>query len=561
MADDDLVAALEVQKSFVALYPMWTTTRGYRQRAIQHLVLDAETHDLVSGDAHAYTILCGSRYDIGGSGVGRIRYYEFSYDAAAGELSYSVESGTRRWERVLESAEAPVVMLNYQEYPFESFGIHSPLTALLLAERYDWAAGGAQTVPIFSPEMERIYELQIEADGADTLVVRYPIDDAHPPWESWMSADVFDTNAVAIRYEYGIPASMGSRSNLVWTPVYAPFTELNLYFPAVAETVGLPALASGGEPITTAAGDVTLHGVVDLPAGPGPHPAVVMIPGWDRMTRLGELGAIDLYAQLAQRLVAAGVATARFDARGTAEGDAEAFAGATVAELAADAAAAVQAVQAHADVDPDRVFLLTTGPGVHVAAGAAAAVGLAGIAVIAPVGGAYADAALAINERYLKTNGNTSDQHLAAANADLADLFEALADGTYESDVYLGHTVAAWQSLLAEDLVASPIALPPLLILYGTEDHLVPQALVDELDVALGGEEPPDGGVDGGLDPDAGAIEGLTEVTAVIIPGLSHALTPGTAYGLWPEHGAAEAVDDGAVDALTDWLAATAGGL
>ena len=554
-ATGDVIVAREVQKAFVKFVS--SSSRGYRQRAIQSFVLDADTHDLVSGEAAVYNTFCGSQYDIGGSGIGTLKLYEFSYDSVAGELAYSVESGTRSWERVLEAPVPPIVMLNHREYPIEGFGLQSPLTAMLLAERYDWDLGGLQRVPIFSPEMERMDEVELAAgDEPDTLVVRYPIDTAKPPWQSWLIDAVYETNGVSISFEYGIPVFMGSRSNMGLVPVNAPSAELNLYYPTPVQELEFPAVPTGGEAIAATSGSFTLNGVVDAPAGAGPHAAVVMIPGWEYMTRRGEVGAVDLYAQLAQRLVAAGAVAARFDARGAGD-NGTAFSEATLDDLIADAEAAVAAVQARADVDPARVFLLTTGAGVHVAAGAAAGgeVSVAGIVLIAPIGGAYADAALQINERYLKDNAYTSDGHLSAAQSALQSLFASLADGSYDGGAYRGHAVAAWQSLLAEDLVANPIALPPTLMLCGVEDHLIPAELVDELETALAGNLLADGGVDA----DAGAA--LTDVTTAILPGLTHALTPGTAMGLWPEHGGAETVDDGASTAMTDWLAAIAGGL
>jgi acetyl esterase/lipase len=555
--DGDTAVARELQKS--AFFIVEESSSGYRQRAIQNLVLDADTHELVSGDALVSDSYGNSLYWDSGYGFETLKYYTFSYDRTAGELSYAVESAGRRWERTLAAPDPPVVMLNHREYPIETYGFHSPLTAMLLGERYDWAAGGAQRVPIFSPEMERIDAVElVEGDEPETLVLRFPIDTAKPPRESWEIAAEYETNDVPIRYEYGVPVYMGSRDHVEWTAVYVPKLEVNVPLPPDDPIpLELPAVPIDGEPVTAASGGATLHGVVDAPAGPGLHAAVVMIPGWEYMTRRGEVGAIDLYAQLAQRLVEGGAVAARFDARGAEEGGI-AFAEATIDELVADAQAAVAAVQARDDVDPSRVFLLTTGAGAHVAAGVAVAaeVELAGIVLVAPFGRPYEDAVQPLNDRYM-ASALASEPCWNGREDLLESIFESLADGSYEGDAYLGHTVAAWQSLFPLDLVASPVALPPTLILYGAEDHLVPLELVDELAIALGGGEPPDGGAD----EDAGAGGGLTDVTTAILPGLTHALTPGTAAGMWPEHGGAEAVDDGAVAAMTDWLAAIAGGL
>jgi dienelactone hydrolase len=543
---EDVVVARETERFLIFLIN--GESPGYRQRAIQSFVLDADTHALVSGEALVYNAYCKSLYS-GSRGVEMTKHYVFSYDAVAQELTYAVELNDRRWERVLDAPDPPVVMLNHREYPIDTFGFHSPLTALLLAERYDWSEGGVQRVPIFSPELERMDAVELEADGPDTLVVRFPIDTAKPPWHSWTTDAVYDTNNVSISFEYGIPVLVGSRNNLAWAPVYASPAELNLYSPMPTQTIEFPTVPTGGTPITATSGDVTLHGVVDTPSGTAPHAAVVMVPGWDYMTARGEVGAVDLYAQLGQAVVESGAIAARFDARGAGDISA-AFSEATVDELVADAEAAVAAVQARGDVDPTRVFLLTTGAGAHVAAGVATGgdVSLAGIILVAPIGGAYLDEESLMSARYFDS-ADLRESYVGEAQAIITAIFTSLADGTYEGDAYLGHTVAAWQSLFAEDLVSNPIALPPTLILYGVEDHLVPQVLIDDLAAALSGAEPSDGGAE------------LTDVTTAILPGLTHALTSGTAAGLWPEHGGAETVDDSAVTAMTDWLAAIAGGL
>jgi acetyl esterase/lipase len=553
-ATADVVAARETEKFLAFLASSSVSSAGYRQKSATNLVLDADTHDLVSGDAIVYVSFCRSLYysDSEGGGIERTRRYEFSYDGVAGELTYSVASGDRRWERTIEAPEAPVVMLNHREYPTDTFGIHSPLTAMLLGERYDWGAGGVQRVPIFSPEMERIDAVELESTAADTLAIRFPLDGAKPPVSG------ADMNTIEVVYEYGIPVSMQSRTDFWWMPVYAPSVELNLPTPSGdAATAAFPAVPTGGAEITATSGDRTLHGVVDAPAEAGPHAAVVMVPGWDAMTRRGEVGAVDLYAQLAELVVENGGIAARFDARGAGD-NGVAFSEATVGDLIDDAEAAVAAVQALPSVDPGRVFLLTTGAGAHVAAGAATggAVSLAGIILIAPVGGDYVDAAALISARYV---GNAEAWHSypdAAASASTA-LFASLAGGTYTGAAYQGHTVAAWQSLFSRDLVANPVELPPTLILYGAEDHLIPQSLVDDLSAALAGKNPNDAGValaDGGTG-------GGSDVTTVVLPGLTHALTAGTAFGLWPEHGGAEAVDATAASAISDWLDGIAGGL
>ena len=100
---------------------------------------------------------------------------------------------------------------------------------------------------------------------------------------------------------------------------------------------------------------VELNGSLYLPAGPGPFPAVVLLPsgaGDDRRDRSAD----------AETFVAAGVAAYAFDQRGAGASQGT-FADATVADLAGDGAAAVGAVRGLDIVDDRRVGVWGVGLG------------------------------------------------------------------------------------------------------------------------------------------------------------------------------------------------------
>lgn len=109
--------------------------------------------------------------------------------------------------------------------------------------------------------------------------------------------------------------------------------------------------------LTVTADDGTsLAGTLSLPAGPGPHPAVLLLHGSGPLDREGNTPRLplNLGRPLADALAAAGVATLRYDRRG---------AGSTpgvweesgFTDNRRDASAALRALAAHPEIRPDAV--------------------------------------------------------------------------------------------------------------------------------------------------------------------------------------------------------------
>jgi len=512
------------------LYYSWSNLQRYRQRILADYVLDETTHALESAEVSVYRQLCG---------VAETLRYSFSYDDAADEFSYGMEFNGREWGRTIPAPEAPLIMFNYRNYPLASKGHSSSLFFYLLGERYDWTAGGTQQLPVFSPEVERMDTVTVEEGTAEgSLVVRFPEEENMAP----DGPGTWSYNAVTVTYEHDIPVSITGRNYLQWDVVSAPSTELNMADLGATTPVGPPAPLGGyttGE-LTVTSGAVTLAGSVQDPVGAGPHPAVIMLPGWDYMTRRGEVGAFDLYEQLADRLAAAGYLTVRVDCRGRGASSGD-LSTATVDELIADGVAVLAEVADMPEVDAGGIFVLTMGSGVHVAAGIAEDAGIdpAGLILLSPVGHSRADVAGTLAQHYYD-NAYAFENYVNEVVFDAQELFEDILDDTYAGDPYLGHDNDAWQSLAARDLVSEPVALPPVLIVHGAEDHLIPATIPEALAAALDTT--------------------TTDVTSAILPGLSHALTGGTAAGLWPEHSSVEEVGAAAVGAMTTWLSAQTGG-
>jgi uncharacterized protein len=96
-----------------------------------------------------------------------------------------------------------------------------------------------------------------------------------------------------------------------------------------------------------APGGVTLAATLTVPPGPGPHPAAVLVSGFGPASRDGSFGRPGgPYADLARDLARAGVATLRYDKRGTGGSGGPALSWLDARALTRDASAAVRALAA-----------------------------------------------------------------------------------------------------------------------------------------------------------------------------------------------------------------------
>jgi pimeloyl-ACP methyl ester carboxylesterase len=105
---------------------------------------------------------------------------------------------------------------------------------------------------------------------------------------------------------------------------------------------------------------VELAGTLTLPKGPGPHPAIVLMSGsgaQDRDESLRPISTLKPFALIADALTQAGVAVLRYDDRGVG-GSTGDYAAATVQDLAADGAAALDYLRTRDEIDPARIGLL-----------------------------------------------------------------------------------------------------------------------------------------------------------------------------------------------------------
>ena len=156
-----------------------------------------------------------------------------------------------------------------------------------------------------------------------------------------------------------------------------------------------------------------LAGMLTVPAGPGPFPAVVLLSDTGSQDRNGTVGDFGPLGWLADYLTRRGVAVLRFDDRGV--GESTGSAASTTAALVSDAQAALSFLHTRPELDQKHVGLIGHGEGGNVALLAAAQLQApAFVVALAPYGLPGAEIALQRQEIALANFQAVPDQ-LAAA--------------------------------------------------------------------------------------------------------------------------------------------------
>lgn len=114
------------------------------------------------------------------------------------------------------------------------------------------------------------------------------------------------------------------------------------------------------------AADLALAGSLTLPRTPGPHPAIVLVPGSGPVDRDGTLAGHRFYLVLADALTRRGFAVLRSDKRGLGASGGD-FASATTLDFAADLRAALAFLRALPEIDGARIGLAGHSEGALVA--------------------------------------------------------------------------------------------------------------------------------------------------------------------------------------------------
>jgi len=109
-----------------------------------------------------------------------------------------------------------------------------------------------------------------------------------------------------------------------------------------------------------------LGGMLTIPAGPGPFPAVVLISDAGPQDRDGTIGDFGPMGLLADHLTRRGIAVLRFDDRGVGKSEGN-YATSTTADLVTDAQAGLNFLRTRPEIDLARLGLIGHGEGGNVA--------------------------------------------------------------------------------------------------------------------------------------------------------------------------------------------------
>jgi len=254
------------------------------------------------------------------------------------------------------------------------------------------------------------------------------------------------------------------------------------------------------EPVVYASADGTrLSGVLLVPNGPGPHPAVVMVQGSGRVSHRALL-------PLADPLARSGVAVLLHDRRGVGESGGS-FPRATFDELADDALAGVRLLAGRPDVNPRQIGLVGSSLGGWVAPLAASRSPAVSFLILeAAPGVTPAEHERMRVESQMRADGRSAADirralsfmdrkfEVARTGDGWHDIEELMAEGAREGWLHYTNPPASLENLrwngthvFPYDPTPALAALRvPVLALYGSLDRIVPpEASRDRIEAAL----------------------------------------------------------------------------
>lgn len=255
------------------------------------------------------------------------------------------------------------------------------------------------------------------------------------------------------------------------------------------ERVAPPAPPYRSEPVSFGSDGARLAGSLYVPTAPGPHPAVVLLHGSGAQTRWGT------NAWLAGRFASAGFVALAFDKRGSGESGGD-WRQATFEDLARDALAAAGALRERADVDPARIGVLGHSQGgiiVALACGLDPQAFAFAIAEDSPAGPVWQQDAYRVRNALRHSAFSDGDQRNANAVfgvfLEVARGVRPYSDLEREAARWAGAPWLEWLDLPPREawtwdwyrrtgnldtLAAWSRVASPVLLVYGTEDQLLP---------------------------------------------------------------------------------------
>lgn len=324
------------------------------------------------------------------------------------------------------------------------------------------------------------------------------------------------------------------------------------------------------EEVTVANGEIKLAGTLTLPAGPGPHPAAVLITGSGPQDRDEALMGHRPFLVLADHLTRQGIAVLRYDDRGVAKSTGD-FSQATHADFVTDALAAVSWLKTRKEIDGRRIGLIGHSEGGIVAPLAAAQrpEDIAYLVLLAGVGVRVEQLMVRQVEDSARLAGATEEQFskLTAASRDLYQKLNTATDSAAATQLaheYLGKLAAEYspEQQAALGLTESMLALQTKtitspwfrqLIAYDPRPALAQVkcpvlAINGEKDVQVAAKENLEG------IREAVLAGGNREVKVLSFPGLNHLFQTCTSGAVGEYGQIEETFAPAALEAVSSWI-------
>ncbi len=426
-------------------------------------------------------------------------------------------------------------------YPGQSSGQQEPALQQARQLIEDLAAGHAQAAyERFDPSLQAALPQQRLAQAWESLEKSYGKFVRIATVEQKSAAAAIAQVVATCEFQHGrlealVTIHDGRIAGLMFRPVAGPDTWTA---PAYVRPETFREVA-----VTVVTDRWQLPGMLTLPAGPGPFPAVVLVHGSGPQDADETVGTAKPFKDLAWGLASRGIAVLRYVKRTRAYGAASAADPMRLTvqeETVDDAVSALRLLAGRREVDASRIFLLGHSLGATLApriARRSAGVRLAGLILLA--GAVTPIERLALDQiRRLAAEGALPREQASAEVAATEQAVAQIESPDLKPDAqirFLGALTPAsyWLDLRGYDPAAELAQLKvPALLLQGTADRQVPAS-----ELALW----------------TARLDGRSDVQARLLPGLNHFFaTADPLTGSAPVH-----VDASVVEIIANWILKT----